>query len=266
MKREFTVLFSMALVLVMVVLITAGCSGGSVSGQSASEPVTQAASTQQTETTIAPTTMEKTTVVPTTQKPTEPTTEKPTEPPTEAPKPKTYTTEELLVKSVPEILELLDYDITVESNDSHYGFGGSTGSICFYNFDKLPGFVFSPKDVIYKYDNTDLTEVKQNIINGDYETLSFVAAIEGAKLSDKISSDMSYNEISGITGNYSTTPPAGQGLIMQSLSDYCSNCKFASVTYETSREAMQHMSSSGYDEEFLKQENPKAMYIVAYPQ
>ena len=266
MKREFTVLFSVALVLITIVLITAGCSGGSVSGQPASEPATQAASTQQTETTIAPTIMEKTTEAPSTQKPTEPTTEKPTDPTTEAPKPKTYTVEELLVKSVPEILELLDYDITVESNDSHYGFGGITGAICFYNFDKLPGFVFSPNGVIYNYNQSDLNEIKQNILDGDYESLSFVAAIEGAKLSNKISSDMSYNEISGITGNYSTTPPAGQGLIMQSLSDYCSNCKFASVTYETSKEAMQHMSSSGYDEEFLKQENPKAMYIVAYPQ
>lgn len=266
MKREFTVLFSMALVLVMVVLITAGCSGGSVSGQSASEPVTQAASTQQTETTIAPTIMEKTTEAPSTQKPTEPTTEKPTEPPTEAPKPKTYTTEDLLVKSVPEILELLDYDITVDISSVYAYYGSTGGGLCFYNFDKLPGFIFYPEGVAFNPNNSDLNEIKQNILDGDNVSLSYITAIDNAKLSDKISSDMSYNEISGITGNYSTQPPAGQGFIKQDLSGFCKNCKYASVVYETSNEAMQHMSKSGYDEEFLKQENPKAMYIVAYPQ
>ena len=45
---------------------------------------------------------------------------------------------------------------------------------------------------------------------------------------------------------------------------FCKNAANASVTYETSNEAMQHMSNDGYDVDFLKQENPKAMYMIAY--
>ena len=67
------------------------------------------------------------------------------------------------------------------------------------------------------------------------------------------------------TGNYATNPPAGQGLITQNLSAFCPNARRASVTYETSREAFNHVDNkTGYDVEFLKQENPKVSYIIAY--
>ena len=203
-----------------------------------------------------------------TEKPTEkqtvPPTEKPTEAPTEAPKPKEYTAEELLKKSVPEILAILDYDIIVECNGTNSNYGGSTDSICFYNFTKLPGFVFSPKGVVYQPTETDLNDVKNDILSDKYEDLSFIAIKGNAKVNDLFSADMTYNEISSKTGNYSTQPPAGQGLITQNLSDYCNNCKLALVTYETSREAIKHMSDDGYDSDYLKQENPKTMYIIAY--
>lgn len=183
--------------------------------------------------------------------------------PTDPPVPKEYTAEELLTKSVPEILEIVGYTINVQV--SGYG-SSSTGSFCFYNSDILPGFMFCPNTAMHTPDNTELSEIKQNILSGDYETLSFIAVIDNGKVNDLFSADMTYNEISGITGNYSTRPPAGQGMIRQDLTEFCGNCSQAVVTYETSKEAMKHADKTGYDPEYLKQENPKAENITLYIQ
>ena len=175
------------------------------------------------------------------------------------------TMEEFLTMDVPSILKLLDYDITVECNGKNSRYGGSDGSICFYNFSKLPGFVFSPYGVTYSTPNTDLDGIKRDILANRYTKLSFVVAKDGAKMNDAISSDMTYNEISAVTGRYKTQPPAGQGNITQSLSDFCANSTWVTVYYYTSREArLNHMDKSGYDPEYLKQENPKVDYIIAY--
>ena len=247
-----------------VVLMTA-CAGCGTGG-APSEASSQASVSSRVEETIKtePTTQKDTgctlpTYVTPTAKPTDP---PPTAKPTD---PLPSTIEELLTMSVPEILELLDYDITVESNAEHSYYGGSTGSICFYNFDRLPGFVFSPNGVLYNPAGTDLDKIKADILANTYPKLSFVVATDGAKMNDSISSAMTYNELSAVTGNYATNPPAGQGLITQNLSAFCPNARFASVTYETSREAFNHVDNKiGYDVEFLKQENPKVSYIIAY--
>ena len=247
-----------------VVLMTA-CAGCGTGG-APSEASSQASESSRVEETTKtePTTQKDTrctlpTYVTPTAKPTDP---PPTVKPTE---PLPSTMEELLTMSVPEILELLDYDITVESNAEHSYYGGSTGSICFYNFDRLPGFVFSPNGVLYNPVGTDLDKIKADILANTYPKLSFVVAIDGAKMNDSISSAITYNEISAVTGNYATNPPAGQGLITQNLSAFCPNARLVSVTYETSREAFNHVDKkTGYDVEFLKQENPKVSYIIAY--
>ena len=257
MKSKIKAFAALSLASIMIML--AGCSGESNNSQPTSELVTHDATQKPTATTSVPTTDAQTT-----EKLTEVVTEKPAEPTTEAPKEKEYTAEELLTKSVSEVVEILNDDITVEYNGSHSFFGSSTGSLCFYNFDILPGFVFSPKGVIYYPNETELNDVKSDILAGKYDTLSFIAVIDGANLCEEISADLTYNEISSITGNYATRPPAGQGLITQDLTVFCKNAANASVTYETSNEAMQHMSNDGYDVDFLKQENPKAMYMIAY--
>ena len=247
------------------VVLMAACAGCGT-GSAPSEASSQASESSRVEETIKtePTTQKDTrctlpTYVTPTAKPTDP---PPTAKPTD---PLPSTIEELLTMSVPEILELLDYDITVESNAEHSYYGGSTGSICFYNFDRLPGFVFSPNGVLYNPAGTDLDKIKADILANTYPKLSFVVATDGAKMNDSISSAMTYNEISAVTGNYATNPPAGQGLITQNLSAFCPNARFASVTYETSREAFNHVDNKiGYDVEFLKQEDPKVSYIIAY--
>ena len=248
-----------------VVLMTA-CAGCGTGG-APSEASSQASESSRVEETIK--------TEPTTQKdtrcslpPYEPSTVKPTDPPptVKPTEPLPSTMEELLTMSVPEILELLDYDITVEYNAEHSHYGSSTGSICFYNFDKLPGFVFNPKGIAYNPSSIDLDKIKADILANTYPKLSFVVATDGAKMNDSISSAMTYNELSAVTNNYATNPPAGQGLITQNLSAFCANARSASVTYEMSMEALNHVDNkTGYDVEFLKQENPKVSYIIAYP-
>ena len=247
------------------VVLMAACAGCGTGG-APSEASSQASESSRVEETTKtePTTQKDTrctlpTYVTPTAKPTDP---PPTAKPTD---PLPSTIEELLTMSVPEILELLDYDITVESNAEHSFYGGSTGSICFYNFDRLPGFVFSPNGVLYNPAGTDLDKIKADILANTYPKLSFVVATDGAKMNDSISSAMTYNELSAVTGNYATNPPAGQGLITQNLSAFCPNARLVSVTYETSREAFNHVDKkTGYDVEFLKQEDPKVSYIIAY--
>ncbi len=238
------------------VVLMAACAGCGTGG-APSEASSQASESSRVEETIK--------TEPTTQKDTRctlPTYVTPTAKPTD---PLPSTIEELLTMSVPEILELLDYDITVESNAEHSYYGGSTGSICFYNFDKLPGFVFNPKGIAYNPSGIDLDKIKADILANTYPKLSFVVATDGAKMNDSISSAMTYYEISAVTGNYATNPPAGQGLITQNISAFCPNARLASVTYEMSMEALNHVDNkTGYDVEFLKQENPKVSYIIAY--
>lgn len=252
------IILLIALAMILSIVIATGCSRENSPNEQESSLYSQPTTKKEVETTVKPT--EKAT-----EKPTEKATEKLTEKATEAPKPKEYTAEELILKSVPEILDILDYDITVECNGENSNYGGSTGSMCFYNFEKLHGFVFSPKGVIYQSPETDLDDVKDDILSGKYEDLSFVVAKNSAKVSEWLSADMTYNEISKKTGSYSTQPPAGQGLITQNLTDCLKNCSYASVTYETSREAMNHMdNNTGYDPSYLQQENPKVQYIIMY--
>ncbi|SCX07355.1 hypothetical protein SAMN02910436_00530 [Ruminococcaceae bacterium P7] len=261
MKSKIKALAVLSLAAMMI--FSAGCSGGTNGVATTSQPQTQAATQKQIATTAAPTTK-----APATQKPTEPVTVKPTEPvtkkqteaPAEAPKAAEYTAEELLTKNVPEILEILNFEITVENNGSRSHFGSSTGMPCFYNFEKLPGFVFCPANGVYK----DASSFEYDILSGKYINLLFIAVMDDAKLNDDISAYMTYNEISKCTGSYATLPPAGQGLITQDLTAACKNASNASVTYETSDEAIQHMSDDGYDVKYLKQENPRAEYIIAY--
>jgi hypothetical protein len=175
---------------------------------------------------------------------------------------KEYTAEELLKKSVPEILELMNNDITVERGGAYSTFGSDpSGTVCFYNFDVLPGFVFCPRGADAE---NDLSVAERNIINGEYDSLSFIVMVNSAKLNGEISADMSYNEISEITGSYSTSSPAGQGNITQDLTRFCDNAKYAYVTYETSDDAKNHMSQNGFDEEFLKQEDPNVRFIIVF--
>ena len=110
-----------------------------------------------------------------TTKATEKPTEKPTEPPTETIE---YTAIELAGKSINEIKALMDDDYKSEHIQLSNAFS-SDGCQYIYNNDKLPGFAFAVGD-------------------DDYYGISIM---NGAKLNDKISSDMDYKQIADIVGD-----------------------------------------------------------------
>ena len=175
-----------------------------------------------------------------------------------------YTAEDLMSMSMTEILDLLNNDITVEYGGQHSTFGSSVGMLCFYNFKKLPGFVFCPENTLNNSTQAELEAAKSDILAGKMNKLRFVAMMDGAKLNNKIASDMTYNQITSITNKYSTEPPAGQGAIRQTINGFCSGASEVSIIYETSNDAMQHMTGNGYDESYLSQVDPKIDYIIAY--
>lgn len=106
----------------------------------------------------------------TTEKPTEKSTENPTET-------KTYTAVELAGKSLDEIKSIMGGNYKSEHIQLSNAFS-SDGTSYVYNYDVLPGFAFET------YDN-------------DYRGISIM---DGAKLNDQISSDMTYNQIADIIG------------------------------------------------------------------
>ena len=98
--------------------------------------------------------------------------------PTEAKAPE-YTAVNLASKSLDEIKSILGNDYTSEHIQLSNAFS-SSGTPYIYNYDVLPGFAFATHD------------------DNDYYGISIM---DGAKLNDKISSDMTYNQIADIIGD-----------------------------------------------------------------
>ena len=105
------------------------------------------------------------------------TAEIPTHKPTEAPK-TTYTAVQLISKSFDEIKEIMGGEYSSEHIQLSNAFS-SDGTSYIYNYDVLPGFAFET------YEN-------------DYRGISIM---DGAKLNDRISSDMTYNQITNEIGD-----------------------------------------------------------------
>ena len=97
---------------------------------------------------------------------------------TEAPK-HTYTAMQLINKSLDEIKEIMGGDYDSEHIQLSNAFS-SNGAPYIYNYTALPGFAFATND-------------------NDYYGISIM---DGAKLNDEISSDMTYNQIADIIGDH----------------------------------------------------------------
>lgn len=164
----------MIALLCTICLTVTACSGNKASFTvSTDNPTTQSATTAPTEKVI--------------EKPTEIVTEKPTEALTESPKeietePEVveYTAVELAGKSLNEIIEIMGGDYKANHLQLSNAFS-SSGCPYIYNENKLPGFAFVAQE-------------------GD-TSYSGISIMNGAKLNDTISSDMTYNQIADIIGD-----------------------------------------------------------------
>ena len=122
-----------------------------------------------------------------TEKPTDKAIEIPTHKPTET---KEYTAVELAGKSLDEIIEIMGGDYTSEHVQLSNAFS-SSGAPYIYNYDVLPGFAFETYDNYYRG----------------------ISIMDGAKLNDKISSDMTYNQIADEIGDMEGMLVAQEGNI-----------------------------------------------------
>ncbi len=120
-------------------------------------------------------------------------TEKPTEIETE-PETKEYTAVELASKNLDEIKTIMGDNYKSEHVQLSNAFS-SSGTPYIYNYDVLPGFAFAT----------------------DEEDYYGISIMDGAKLNDQISSDMTYNQIADIIGDMEG------GLVGQENNIACSN-------------------------------------------
>lgn len=164
----------MIAVLCTICLTVTACSGNKASStDSTDNPTTQSATTASTEKVI-----EKPTEI-VTEKPTDAVTESPTEIETE-PEVVEYTAVELAGKSLNEIIDIMGGDYEANHLQLSNAFS-SSGCPYIYNENKLPGFAFVAQE-------------------GD-TSYSGISIMNGAKLNDTISSDMTYNQIADIIGD-----------------------------------------------------------------
>lgn len=167
-----------------------------------------------------------------TEKPTEQHTKKPTEKPTEAktePETREYTAVELAGKSLSEIKEIMGGEYETEFVQLPYVFS-SSGSNYFHNYDVLPGFAFHESG---------------NGCNG-------ISIMNGAKLNDSISSDMTYNQLAAVLGDFDVYA-AGQGTVFYTTTVDGYDVSFCFFTNDN---LVTNMVNGNISSDVLKADNP----------
>lgn len=176
-----------------------------------------------------------------------------------------HTGEELIKKNTSEILDLMDHEITVEYIGKYSYFSNGTLHVYFYNFEKLPGFVFyiQPNNPSTSFTEEEINGIKKDILEGDYDYQS-IGIADGASLNNKISSDMTYSQISSTIGDYNTNPLAGAVEITQDVTSVCESISRATVKYEIPSVAeLERIEDNGSLISYLMENDPKVKYIVA---
>ena len=172
-------IFGCLITLFIVCVLFCSCNSSKQAPEHTTDQTTLANQSEETTISIEKPT-EKQTERPTellTEKTTELLTEKPTEIETVA-KIREYTAVELASKNLNEIKEIMGDDYNSAMAQLTQAFS-SSGCPYVYNYDVLPGFAFAIDD-------------------NDYYGISIM---DGAKLNDSISSDMTYNQVASVIGD-----------------------------------------------------------------
>ena len=229
--------------LLLLVFSMSSCSTNHAELQTTDEIVTTVE-----QTTAAPTTVESTTI----------------------PEPEEYTAEKLSEKTVPEIIEIMGGDFSFDRSKGVIRY--SDGGFYIYNDNKLPGFVFYIDEAQTDYQRLKESEgedkantiIRENLKTGKYQTISFIAMYESAKLNESISADMDYNQFQSVYG-YAPTgaiPPSER--VGHILRYDCDKINTIQVYYNYS--GTKRNSSEKEDDNEMKTVNPKIYAIVALPQ
>lgn len=173
---------------------------------------------------------------------------------------KVYTAAELINMNLNEIIDIMGGDFTVDSAGYDPIRGTSPVGVCIYNYDVLPGFKFCiPKANV---DNINGQDVKSNIKSGKYGNYEYIYLSEKAKLTDKISANMTYNELVSVIGEFDCVGAA-----------VASGCYF--YTTNTVGDITRYvfppndsLINSGINEvkrDWLRNNNPTLSGIIVYP-
>ena len=182
-----------------------------------------------------------------------------TEPPTEAPKAEYYGVD-LAKKSLSDIVDIMGRDFDVEI-DGRHAIYYTSGCVCFYNNDVLPGFAF----FINADPASDEATIKQNILNGDYSSFAFIGVFDNAKYDERISADMTYVQVSEIIGYYDVMPLFGAGGYFYQELHNSGNIKDL-VCYNMSNSLSSSAKDTGsVNTEKAREEDPSIFGIVVFP-
>ena len=184
-----------------------------------------------------------------------------------------YTAEELINFTVPELVELMGYDFDVEFCGQRLVYYTS-GGLCFYNDDTLPGFAFfideAEGDISQlredgQPDEQSIETIKENILSGKYDDFDFMCVYGGALYSDTIATNMHYTELSEIIGSYQLSPIVGSNAMRQPINgELAATIYYESVYGKVSTEKGNTPETEGYsyyNEEEAKELNPTAEKI-----
>ena len=221
----------MIALLCTICLTVTACSGNKASFTvSTDNPTTQSTTAASTE----KVTEMATEIV--TEKPTDAVTESPTEIETE-PEVVEYTAVELAGKSLNEIIDIMGGDYEANHLQLSNAFS-SDGCPYIYNENKLPGFAFVAQE-------------------GD-TSYSGISIMNGAKLNDTISSDMTYSQIADIVGDMDGFLAGQEGNIMcrNTVDEY--NVTFCFIENSYIRENSDGAQLSG---DLLRAGNPELQSI-----
>ena len=221
----------MIALLCTICLTVTACSGNKASFTvSTDNPTTQSTTAASTE----KVTEMATEIV--TEKPTDAVTESPTEIETE-PEVVEYTAVELAGKSLNEIIDIMGGDYEANHLQLSNAFS-SDGCPYIYNENKLPGFAFVAQE-------------------GD-TSYSGISIMNGAKLNDTISSDMTYNQIADIIGDMEGFLAGQEGnIVCRGLVDgYNVTCCFIENNYIRENKSGGQLSSA-----LLREGNPELQSI-----
>lgn len=221
----------MIALLCTICLTVTACSGNKASFTvSTDNPTTQSTTAASTE----KVTEMATEIV--TEKPTDAVTESPTEIETE-PEVVEYTAVELAGKSLNEIIDIMGGDYEANHLQLSNAFS-SDGCPYIYNENKLPGFAFVAQE-------------------GD-TSYSGISIMNGAKLNDTISSDMTYNQIADIIGDMNGFLAGQEGNIVCRGSAEGYNVTFCFIENNYIRE---NKSGGQLSSALLREGNPELQSI-----
>ena len=243
---------TVAVFVVLLLVGLAGCSYSDNNEQSTTQLTTEEGttfqSTSETPTTIAPTTIEPTTM----------------------PAKREYTAEELSEKTVPEIIDIMEGEFSFEQTRGLIWSSG--GGFYIHNEDVLPGFVFYINEAETDYQELQATEgkekadtkIRENLINGKYDTVAFIAMYDSAKLNDSISADMNYQQFIAAYGYAPTGAIPPNERVGHILRYDKGRIKTVQVYYDYS--GTKRSSTEKEDDDEMNTVNPDIYAIVALPQ